>query len=641
LVKIFTMLRAKSPFKKRSPKIGESDQMPAPISRPSLHQYSSVQEFQELQKQQQLLNGNAWAQQKGRSRTNSVRVHTSSLTGWALTKKQQVAVDEPDTPQTSIADVIESFEATGRKSFAVDTAMAKKSRKHVPAPLKLIPDTAARAVPTQRDSLENKKHSFMQAQVDSAAHGSNDDYNIKLRDSITVTPSVNPSVDHVPRPKSPGKKLFQKWFGHHTSSETPPKISPEWEATPEKAVKILGKESLTRRKESKAAKKRASDEEKLLGKLEFKCTGDGLRSRSDTLASTVASTPSTAEFDAPTDREIRSIGGFSRYATRVPTTAAQRTVSDTATIQSITAAIDGKYDRASDGYHLEHQHNHLQYINNAIPPTPPSKDSRRGMTMRPPITEVPPLDVKAVLSDQPDTPNTAFRVVSKGEKPSPLPPHLTRHGRNEYLNLVLNKPSYSSPRGAPSVRSAYGFIISPSAELANGSSFASPVSRFIESPIIPGSAGLPKSRDASFESVAKNGSKDSSRRSRTLSRRWSDSSLAAWKAQTELAVPCLPTTFYSPYGYSAPSGYRDFTRPSANVSFRQWRLAQYCYISHGVVLEPYLCCSVCMLLDLSRSSLLVHDYCRPTVTSLLSVTQWSNLVRSSDHFSRTYPAIYQ
>jgi hypothetical protein len=65
------MLRAKSPFKKRSLKIDDNDPMSAP-TRPLLH-YSSVQEFQELQKHQQLLNGNAWAQQ--RSRTNSVCLH--------------------------------------------------------------------------------------------------------------------------------------------------------------------------------------------------------------------------------------------------------------------------------------------------------------------------------------------------------------------------------------------------------------------------------------------------------------------------------------------------------------------------------------------------------------------------------------
>jgi cold shock CspA family protein len=44
--------------------------MPAPTC--SFVHYSSVQEFQELQKQQQLLNGNAWAQQKGHMLTNFV-----------------------------------------------------------------------------------------------------------------------------------------------------------------------------------------------------------------------------------------------------------------------------------------------------------------------------------------------------------------------------------------------------------------------------------------------------------------------------------------------------------------------------------------------------------------------------------------
>ena len=41
------MLRAKSPFKKKSPKIEQGEEMPAP-ARPLLHHYSSVQEFHEF-----------------------------------------------------------------------------------------------------------------------------------------------------------------------------------------------------------------------------------------------------------------------------------------------------------------------------------------------------------------------------------------------------------------------------------------------------------------------------------------------------------------------------------------------------------------------------------------------------------------
>jgi hypothetical protein len=62
----FTMFRPKSPFKKRVSKGDEGE----PV-RP-LTSYESVQEFQELQKQQHLANGNAWAQQKERARTTSV-----------------------------------------------------------------------------------------------------------------------------------------------------------------------------------------------------------------------------------------------------------------------------------------------------------------------------------------------------------------------------------------------------------------------------------------------------------------------------------------------------------------------------------------------------------------------------------------
>jgi hypothetical protein len=64
------MLRSKSPFKKHSPKVDEGQEMPS-ASRTSLHHHRSVQEFQELQKAQHLMNGNAWAQQRVRSRTNS------------------------------------------------------------------------------------------------------------------------------------------------------------------------------------------------------------------------------------------------------------------------------------------------------------------------------------------------------------------------------------------------------------------------------------------------------------------------------------------------------------------------------------------------------------------------------------------
>ena len=166
------------------------------------------------------------------------------------------------------------------------------------------------------------------------------------------------------------------------------------------------------------------------------------------------------------------------------------------------------------------------------------------------------MDVNAVLNDDPRTPDTAVRVVSKGQKPTtPFNPH-----RNDYLNLVLNKPSVPSLRGNASIRSAYGFVISPSAELANGSCFGSPVPHFIESPSVPRSAGLPSSREVSL------GSKGTPPGNRRLSRRWSDTSLAAFKAQSELVVPCLPPTFYSPYNYKAPARFRDFTRPSANVS---------------------------------------------------------------------------
>lgn len=472
-------------------------------------------------------------------------------------------------------NVQEAYEDTDYDSSTAIEAKTPRSKKKIPAPLKLVPDGTLKlvpdgttnAIPTQRDSLESKKHRIMQAKLNLITH--DNESREYLRASLR---NENASAEHIARPKSPGKKLFQKFFHKHTSSETPPKISPEFEITPEKAAKILGKESLSRKKELKPPKnKRTSEEAKLIAKLEFKCAGPSetriTRSRANTDTSTDTSPPTTAEFNAPTDREIRSIGDVGRHAARVPTTAVQRTVSETATTSHVsTAAQELKDVLASHSFPLQHQHKHLQYLNNSIPPTPPSKDSRRALAMRPPITEVPSMDVSAMLNkDDPQTPDTAFRVVSKeGERAPPPAMPLSRYG-NEYLNIVLNKPGVPSLRGGTSLPSAYGFVISPSAELANGSSFGSPARpHFFESPVIPRSAGLRGSRDASFGST----SSCTPNRGRALSRRWSDTSLAAWKVQSESAVSCLPPTFYSPYNYTGkvPARYRNFTRPSANVS---------------------------------------------------------------------------
>lgn len=75
------MLRSKSPFKKKSPKEPQVEEVPLPASngtnqtrgpsnpnqtpddpRPSIEQWHSVQEFQEYQKERHLLQGNAFAQ---------------------------------------------------------------------------------------------------------------------------------------------------------------------------------------------------------------------------------------------------------------------------------------------------------------------------------------------------------------------------------------------------------------------------------------------------------------------------------------------------------------------------------------------------------------------------------------------------
>jgi hypothetical protein len=478
-----------------------------------------------------------------------------------------------ERPKTSMANNNASIGSTGRDSPILNGFKTPKGRKK-PAPLKLIPDTFTKAVPTQRESLESRKHTQMEAQLSLAASESNEDYNVRIRESS--------NVENLLRPKSPGKKLFHKLF-RYQSSETPPKISPEWDEMPDKAVKLLGKESSGKNKAAKeaekAAKKRASDKGKMAKKLDFACAGaddDGRdilirsRSRANTTLSATPSSPSTVDFSVPMDKDIRdagtqdirSIGTASRHGQRIPTTAAQRAVSESATLNTISTAIKDKYEPTRVSVDQALDRSHLQYMNNAIPPTPPDKNSLRGM--RPSVTQIPSMDVKAILTDQPETPDTAFRIYSKGQKPSPLPTHVSRFGGHEYLNLVLNKPSMTSLKGASSVRSAYGFIISPSAELANGGTFSCSPS-FAESPIIPRSAGLPKSRDTSFGSNEDTSHwKEPSQRNRALSRRWSDGSLAAWNAQEQLVVPCLPPTFYSPSGFVAPT--RNFTRPSANVS---------------------------------------------------------------------------
>lgn len=91
------MLRSKSPFKKKSPKVPEEEVPPSPHEsrppraptnpnqppddcRPSMRQWNSVQEFQELQKERHLLNGNAFAQQQNRKSGGRERSATVSYT---------------------------------------------------------------------------------------------------------------------------------------------------------------------------------------------------------------------------------------------------------------------------------------------------------------------------------------------------------------------------------------------------------------------------------------------------------------------------------------------------------------------------------------------------------------------------------
>ncbi|KIW02142.1 uncharacterized protein PV09_06628 [Verruconis gallopava] len=542
------MLRSKSPFKKRSPKVDSSDSIPAPLF--SVHHFSSVQEFQELQRQQQLLNGNAWAQQMGRSRANSV------------------SVNEPNTPQTAMTSVIQSLESTDHLSSTAMDATTASMKRRVQVPLKLVPDNAMGAVPTQRDDLENKKHALMQMQMNMATLGNISEDNARLSTDFSAADVSKADEQHASRPKSPGKKLFQKFFRHYTSSETPPKTSLEWEETPEKAVKILGKESLKRRKEYKTATKQSGTTEGLLDSLDFKCIGASVHNRSATTLSANASTPSTAEFTTPTDCGIPSVGETGRQPMRVSASTAQPTVNDAATLDTISPSIEGKLDGSGQGLCLRSPEKHLQYLNNIIPPTPPSKES----TAFPAIITRSPLDVKKTKNDSPsDTPSSMYCMFNaKREEQSTLPEHLGRYCGKEYLNLVLNKPSFSSLRDSPSIRSTYGFVVSPATELANGSTFDSPITRFIESPIIPRSAGLSMSRNVSLESKTT----ETTPHGRALSRRWSDGSLAAWKAQSEKAVPCLPPAFYSPYGYIAPGCYANFARPSTNEDVSLYCLPQ-------------------------------------------------------------------
>lgn len=183
--------------------------------------------------------------------------------------------------------------------------------------LKLVPDGAEHAIPTQREKNESTRHKEMEDMMyDAIAEG-----NESANQSFVIEP------EKIKRPKSPGKKFFDFFKGG---------ASPKLPDTPEipanyKAAKVLGKESLGKKKgKAVAAAQKKLEKEG----FDFKCSGPTPKLGSDAEC-----------FDAPTDREIRMSAEHTGYSptdleirkvggrgTIVPMLSDHRTVSDTATV---------------------------------------------------------------------------------------------------------------------------------------------------------------------------------------------------------------------------------------------------------------------------------------------------------------------
>lgn len=460
------MLRSKSPFKKKSPKEPQLEGPPPPPngsrpshgsrpsmseeSRPPLRQWGSVQEFEEYQKERHLLQGNAFAQQK--NRTSRERSGTPNNS-------------EPfqESPMTAMGQFVEagrreSTTLNSKKSHTTLMKTPKKKKRAAPPPLnlastvssqaeldfpaedelKLVPDGAEYAIPTKREKNESTRHKEMEDMMyDAIAEGSE-----SARQSFTIEP------EKIKRPKSPGKKFFDFFKGG---------ASPKLPDTPEipanfKAAKVLGQESLGKKK----GKAIAAAQKKLeKDGFDFKCSGP---------------TPKLgghAEcFDAPTDREIRMSAEHTGYSptdleirkvggrgTIVPMLSDHRTVSDNATVvPARAAAINANDVAAKHNSEIFLRTKSLQYMNDSLPPTPPSKESifktrPRNNSNRALVTEYPPRSISTVPEDEdsdPDIPNTAIISPTPVPKISQLPRHLAKFAHNDYADLILNNKAIVS-----------------------------------------------------------------------------------------------------------------------------------------------------------------------------------------------------
>ncbi|TID15359.1 putative alpha/beta-glucosidase [Venturia nashicola] len=580
------MLRPKSPFKKKSPKEPQLEEIPRPLaqSRPSmaeesrstLRQWGSVQEFQEYQKERHLLQGNAFAQKQ--SRMVRERCGTPSN-----------SEPFPESPMTMMGQFVEAGrrDSTTQNSktplIALTKTPKKKKKKAAPPPLdlafngsnqnnssfsmnevlKLVPDGAEYAIPTLREKNESERHKEMEDMIyDAIAEG-----NESARQSFSI------EHEKIKRPKSPGKKFFD-FFKGGASPKLPD--TPEIPAT-YKAAKILGKESLGKKrgKAVAAAQKKLEQEG-----FDFKCSGPTPKLGGDAEC-----------FDAPTDREIRASAEHTGYSptdleirkvggrgTIVPMPSDHRAVSDTAAvIGARAAAINANDLAAKHSSEIFLKTKSLQYMNDSLPPTPPSKESifktrARTNSNRALVTEYPPRSISTVPEDEgsdsdPDTPNTAIISPTPVPKISHLPRGLAKYAHNDYADLILNNKaivSYQASVGNCSSDSSTSSSSSIVTAQLGGRSRNGSDGSFV--PTMPtgldGQGGLGLGI-AGFSPGAPS--------VRSLNRRWSEGSLLSLsqaQVQKQKDPEVLKPEFYSPVSFQMegfrPSRNRDtsvFTIP--------------------------------------------------------------------------------
>jgi hypothetical protein len=446
----------------------------------------------------------------------------------------------------------------------------KKKMKNAPPPLnlvpaeetlKLVPDGAEYAVPTQREKNESTRHKEMEDMMyDAIGEGSES----AAQSFVSIEP------EKIKRPKSPGKKFFDFFKGGASSPKAPE--TPEIPAT-YKAAKVLGDESLGKKKGRGIA---AAQKKMKKDGFDFKCSGPTPNIGGDSFdAPTDQEIRITADHTgySPTDLEIRKVGG---RGTIVPMLSTQRTVSDTATVISARAAtVKASEVAAKHSSEIFIRTKSLQYMNDSLPPTPPSKESIKtrvrqdSIKNRALVTEYPPRSISTVPEDEdssPDTPNTAVLTSPTPlPKTTPLPKRLAKFAHNDYADLVLNNKS-----SIASLQASIGDTESVSPfmhNLSRNNSAEMLIDSYLDS---EHNMAMKSSGNNSVVTRSRNGSLAPSfvpsvgSFQRRLSRRWSDGSMLSSVAQTKmLGVPeVLRPGFYSPANFRV-AGFK----PSHNVSF--------------------------------------------------------------------------